>query len=81
MLFRAESHPLEEGLVILGYSINGTSGLGITITFQRGKIILVSIYLEIFADADYASIVTDRRHVSSGAIVCGGVCDCLLSST
>ena len=36
VLFRAESHPLEEALGILGYVINGTSGLGII--FQRGKI-------------------------------------------
>ena len=71
VLFRAESHPLEEALGILGYIINGTSGLGITITFQKGKIILVGIYLEIFADADYASKATDRRRMCLAEHLCG----------
>ena len=62
--------------------INGRSGLGITITFKREKIILVAIHLEIFADADYEpSKATDRRYVSSGAIVCGGVCNYWFSRT
>ena len=54
-------------LVMLEY-INETSEYGIT--FQRG--FLTSISLEVFADADYASKATDRRSVSSGAIICGG---------
>ena len=40
--------------------INGTNEYGIT--FQRGT--LSGISLEVFADADYASKVTDRRSVS-----------------
>ena len=53
-------------------SINGTSGFGIT--YQRGTSVGTS--LEVFADADYASKVTDRRSVSGGAIMCGGACVC-----
>ena len=56
-------------LGILAY-IDGTSGFGIT--YQRGT--SVGIYLEVFADADYASKATDRRSVSDGAIMCGGAC-------
>ena len=61
---------------ILEY-INGTSEYGIT--FQRGT--LSSISLEVFADADYASKVTDRRSVSGGAIMCGGASVCWFSRT
>ena len=58
-------------LGILAY-IDGTSGVGIT--YQRGT--SVSISLEVFADADYASKTTDRRFVSGGATMCGGACLC-----
>ena len=34
-----------------------------------------------FADADYASKTTDRRSVSGGVIVCGGVSVCWFSRT
>ena len=34
-----------------------------------------------FADADYASEATDRRSVSGGAIMCGGVFVCWFSRT
>ena len=53
-------------LGIFAYT-KGTSGFGIT--YQRGT--PVGIYLEVFADADYASKITDR-FVSGGAIMCGG---------
>ena len=36
----------------------------------------MSISLEVFADADYASKATDRRSVSGGAIMCGGPSVC-----
>ena len=49
-------------------NINVTSEYGIT--FQRGT--LSGISLEVFADADYGSKVTDRRSVSGGLIMCGG---------
>ena len=63
-------------LGILAY-INGTRGFGIT--YQRGA--TVGIFLEIFADADYASKEADRRSVSGDAIMCGGACVCWLSRT
>ena len=63
-------------LSILEY-MNGTSEYDTT--FQRGT--LCSISLEVFADADYACKATDRRSVSSGAIMCGGVSVCWFSST
>ena len=63
-------------LGILAY-INATSGFGTTC--QRGT--LASIVLEVFVDADYASKATDRRCVSGGAIMCGGVCVCWFSRT
>ena len=53
--------------------INGTTGFGTT--FQIGTI--TNVYLEVFADADFASKTTDRRSsVSGGANMCGGVCVC-----
>ena len=58
----------KEALGILEY-INGTSEYGIT--FQRGT--LSGISLEVFADTDYASKATDRRSVSGGLIMCGGI--------
>ena len=61
---------------ILAY-INGTCGFNIT--YQRGT--TVSISLEDFADADYASRGTDRRSVSGGAIMCAGACVCWFSRT
>ena len=51
-------------------NINGTSDVGFT--YQRGT--LASIYLEVFADADYASKAIDRRSVAGGAIMCGEAC-------
>ena len=63
-------------LGILAY-VNGTCGFGIT--YQRGT--TVGIPLEIFADADYASRATDRRSVSSGAIMYAGGCVCWFSRT
>ena len=58
--------------------INGTT-FDFGLTYQRGT--LASIYLEDFADADYASKATDRRSVSGGAIMCGGACVCWFSRT
>ena len=66
----------EAALDILAY-INGTSHFGIT--YQRGT--LASIYLEVFADTDYASKATDMRSVSDGAIMCRGACVCWFSRT
>ena len=63
-------------LGILKY-INGTSEYGIT--FQKEG--LSGISLEVFADADYASKATDRRSVSGGLIMCGGVSECWFSMT
>ena len=76
VLFRTESGPLEKAFGILAY-INGTCGFGIT--YQRGT--TVGISLEVFADADYASIATDRRSVSGGAVMCAGACVCWFSRT
>ena len=42
---------------------------------------ITGIYLKIFANADYASKATDRRHVSGGAIMCGGARICWFSRT
>ena len=64
-------------LVFSHTSMNGTCGFGITL--QRGT--TVGIYLEVFADADYASRATDRRSVSGGAIMCAGACVCWFSRT
>ena len=61
---------------VLAY-INGTFGLGIT--YMRGTV--TDIFLEVFADADYASKVTDRRSVSGGVIICGGARVCKFSRT
>ena len=61
---------------ILEY-INGTGEFGIT--FQRET--LVWFFLEVFADADYASKATDRQSVSRGTIICGGSCVCWFSTT
>ena len=36
-------------------------------------------FLEVFADADYASKTTDRRSVSGGANMCGSACVCWFS--
>ena len=38
-------------------------------------------FLEVFADADYASRATDRRSVSGGTIMCAGACVCWFSRT
>ena len=66
----------KSALGILAY-ISGTCGFNIT--YQRGT--TVSISLEDFADADYASRATDRRSVSGGAIMCAGACVCWFSRT
>ena len=66
----------KSALGVLAY-INGTCGFNIT--YQRGT--TVSISLEDFADADYASRATDRRSVSGGAIMCAGACLCWFSRT
>ena len=63
-------------LGILTY-IDGTCGFGIT--YQRGT--TVGIFLEVFADAYYASKATGRGSVSGGAIMCGGACVCSFSRT
>ena len=57
-------------------NINGTTS-EYGITFQRGA--LSGISLEVFADADDASKVTDRRSVSGGLIMCGGASVCWFS--
>ena len=66
----------KSALGILAY-INGTCSFGIT--YQGGT--TVGNYLEVFADADYASKATDRRSVSGGAIMCAGACVCWFSRT
>ena len=58
-------------------SVNDTCGFGIT--YQRAA--TVGIFLEVFADADYASRATDRRSMSGGAIMCAGGCVCWFSRT
>ena len=55
--------------------INGISGFGIT--YQRET--LADVFLEVFADEDYASKATDKRAMSGGAIMCGGGCVCWFS--
>ena len=57
--------------------INGTSESDST--FQRET--LLSISLEVFADADYASKATDRRSVSGQMVMCGGASVCWFSTT
>ena len=54
--------PWKAALGTLAY-INNTSGFGII--YQREA--SAGIYLEVFADADYASKAIDRRSVSGGA--------------
>ena len=66
----------KSALGILAY-ISGTCGFNIT--YQLGT--TVSVSLEDFADADYASRATDRRSVSGGAIMCAGACVCWFSRT
>ena len=63
-------------LGILAY-IKGTSGYGITC--PRGSLARVS--LKVLAHADYATETTDRRSVSGGVIMSGGVCVCWFSRT
>ena len=63
-------------LGILAYT-NGTCNFGIT--YQRGT--TVGIYLEVFADADYASKATDRRSMSGGANMFAGAYVCWFSGT
>ena len=63
----------------LGILANINDTCGCSITCQRGKSIGIS--LEVFADADCASKATDRRSVSSGAIMCGGACVSWFSRT
>ena len=55
-------------LGILGY-VRRTSSFGIT--FQRGT--SAGLNLQVFADADYASVAADRRSVSGGLVMCGVV--------
>ena len=54
-------------LRILGYAARASS---FGITFQRGTV--EGFYLVSFADADYASMATDRRSVSGGVVMCAG---------
>ena len=61
-------------LGILAY-IKGTSGHGII--FQRA--LMDGLLMQVFADAGYASKATDRRSVSGGLIMWGGVCVCWFS--
>ena len=57
-------------LGILGY-LRRTSRFGIA--FQRGTV--GGLSLQVFADADYASVAADRRSVSGGLVMmCGGMC-------
>ena len=57
-------------LSILGYAVRTTS---FGIAFQRRTV--EGFHLVSFADADYASMATDRRSVSGGVVMCawGGV--------
>ena len=52
---------------ILEYGL-GTSELGDT--FQRDR----GLELVAFADADYASMATDKRSDSGGLVMCAGAC-------
>ena len=63
-------------LDILAY-INDTPGFGVVYQRETSS----GISLEVFADADCATKVTDRRSVSGGAIMCGGACVCWFSRT
>ena len=63
-------------LGILEY-IKGPSEYGTT--YLRGT--LVSVLLEVFADADYASKAIDSLSVSGGAIMCEDACVCWFSRT
>ena len=56
-------------------------GLVSTVLFTFQRETLSSISLEVFADADYASKATDKRSVSAGLIMCGGVSVCCFSRT
>ena len=51
-----------------------------TLLHSRERL-LPSISLEVFANAKYASKATDRRSISSGAIMCGGASVCWFSGT
>ena len=74
VLFRIESHPLEIGA---WYSRIHQWYVWSGITNQRGT--SVDTFLEVFANADYASKATDRRSVSGGAVMCRGTCVCWFS--
>lgn len=37
--------------------------------------------MQVFADADYASVAADRKSVSGGLVMCGGACVSLFSRT
>ena len=50
--------------------------MGLVSTILHFRETLSSISLEVFADADYASKVPDRRSVSGGLIMCGGASVC-----
>ena len=49
------------------------------ITFQKGTV--GGLSLQVFADADYASVAADRRSVSGGLVMCGGACVSWFSRT
>ena len=63
-------------LGILGY-VRRTSGFGIT--FQRCTVGVLS--LQVFVDADYASVAADRRSVSGELVMCDGACEFWFSRT
>ena len=50
--------------------VRRTSSSGITI--QKGT--SAGLNLQVFADADYASVAAERRSVSGGLVMCGGGC-------
>ena len=63
-------------LGILGY-VKRTNSFGIT--FQKGT--SAGLNLQVFADADYASVAADRRSVSGRLLMCGGGCVSWFSRT
>ncbi|CAB1109269.1 unnamed protein product [Ectocarpus sp. CCAP 1310/34] len=63
-------------LGILEY-VRRTSWMGIT--FERG--VVTGMSMQVFVDADYASKAADRRSVSGGLVMCGGVCVTWFSRT
>ena len=42
---------------------------------------MTGLSMQVFADADYATVTAGRRSVSGGLMMCGGACVSLFSTT